>query len=398
MPHSRSRLRPKQVHDYSNQHNSRSFDNTLPSFVTTSSHPPDASDISPASSDDALSPQSRVSDQSSSQSSSYSSSLSTRVPLDMSADGPCPISPEDYPLVSRDPSRGPSKGSLRSVDPTNMHSPSSPHGLHYRGGDTDKCDRLRDGSQGSSHHRPLSRIAAEREHVSKPRGSIINRSHVSSRSVSHNTSLTAYSFINDADRRRHEAERAKRKEAAESRRLWEQHIANKRKFLRPQIEQRDRSVVEHRMFNLKVRELQRQEELQRTGVLTGASSRRSRLGHNNSTLGGGNDGQGFNVDVTNHRRRGPTFWELQSILYNEFIHQIVPQQLKWIGRSGDRDRCAVPPMMATSAPRDPTVLTRQVNTIAHNQRQRKDANYREVQEEKWFAAAQRRFHSIAQHE
>ncbi len=147
------------------------------------------------------------------------------------------------------------------------------------------------------------------------------------------------------------------------------------------------------MFNLKVRELKRQEALERTG----ASSPRSRPGHNSTLGGGGGQGHGFDLGLSNQRRRGPTFWDLQTILYNEFIHQIVPQQLKWIGRSGERDRCAVPPMMATSAPRDPVVLTRQVNAV-HNQRQRKDADYRAVQEEKWFAAAQRRFHSIAQHE
>ncbi|CUF59613.1 Hypothetical protein, putative, partial [Bodo saltans] len=128
--------------------------------------------------------------------------------------------------------------------------------------------------------------------------------------------------------------------------------------------------------------------------------------------------------------RGLSFWDLQTILYHDFIHQIVPQQLNWIGKSGDRDRCAVPPMMATArSQQEPIVLSsrtatsrgggdrtqrtssatrgesaRQSSTTTplsagrQGQSHSQAAAYQALQEEKWFVAAQQRFHKIAQDE
>jgi hypothetical protein len=407
----------------SSLHSSANFDNTLPSVheISSAHGPPDASDISPNSSQDAMSPQSRHSSSSMHTSSSSSSGIGgTRAPLDLSAegDGPVPLSPEDFPLVSREPSRGPSKGSLRSVDPTNMHSPPKFYEQQRR--------KFQDVSPSGSVQRPLSRIAAERDERVLPFTTkqshnkfdairAANGSHAVSRSVScaTTTALSAtYSFINDAERRRHEAEEQKRKRLDAAQKKWEQHVANRREFNRPKVQQQNESAFQHRLFNLKVRELHQQEDMERTGVLPGAK-RRGRSPHDAGDSSFLHQGLPY-TEPPADGPRGPSFWDLQEILFYDFIHQIVPQQLNWIGKSGDRDRCAVPPMMTTAqAQREPIILSHQAEkgphdghqsvTQQHHQtasrtRQSGEAAYQALQEEKWFVAAQHRFHKIAQHE
>lgn len=437
----------KRPHSSSSLHSSANFDNTLPSMHDDHSsvahpHPPDASNISPNSSQDAMSPQSSSPHSSASSASMHtsmnqstsSSSItshigSTRAALDMGAEGRAPLSPEDFPLVSREPSRGPSKSSLRSVDPTNMHSPPKFYEQQRR--------QLQEVSPASSMQRPLSRIAAERDdqvqstqrqHGRNKFDAIraANGSHAISRSVSGATTTAAlsatYSFINDAERRRHEAEEQKRKRINASRKQWEQHIANKREFIRPKVEQQNESAFQHRLFNLKVRELHRQEDMNRTGEISGPKHQR-----------GLSSSQGLHYTEPGADAaaapRGLSFWDLQTILYHDFIHQIVPQQLNWIGKSGDRDRCAVPPMMATArSQQEPIVLSSRTATSRGGDRTQRTSSatrgesarqsstttplsagrqgqshsqaaaYQALQEEKWFVAAQQRFHKIAQHE
>lgn len=269
----------------------------------------------------------------------------------------------DAPLSSRVPSRAPSKqsnSSAVSYDMTNMHHHSynaiAPRGAAAR---TDSFPSKAFFESAASHQRRLNELTVRQVQSSRS---------ASASTVQHRAESTAVSmvhaFVNRAAHQQWEDEMHKRRVREEKHRLWVQHVENARKCRQPDIERKQESAQTHRLFNLKLREL----KLSTNKSYAHPSFCRSPQRHPPASFRASSG--------------GITFKDVESCVY-DYASSIMSQQLDWIGQSGSTNRSTAAPMMTLQA-------TAELNDVTQSGRTSEAALRR--QEEGWFRQAQRQLH------
>lgn len=303
---------------------------------------------------------------------------------------------EDCPLVSRAPSRGASHGSNESVDITSMHLhaaagtlavaaplaskrkavPSSLEPRVISGSD----DHIYDSSTaldastrtvsslGSSVQRAPFAVPGHDDEGLQDVSMLTPGSH-----RSNSTMLTrdgaVMRFLNNASKHHWERDAEKVRQREEKERLWREHVQNQKAFRRSQLDAQKDSVLQHRLFNLQVRQMKKEQDLmrlQQTALLE--ATRLSSPDAVSTTK--------RHVDpACTAGANGLTCADIDSY-FDDYIRMVVPDQLQWIEKAGDRARDSVAPLMAQGQRRE-NLMT-------------KPKSGNDAKEEKWFAAAKKR--------